>query len=108
MTRCPSVEEYNQLITVIESRRRLVFPISFLSTGCRIVLPPILNVRENDLSGLEPESYGTGTRSFSSSNQLRTMLIRVGMSGFPPAGAWTNTNCVPSGVRSQSGTIVAG
>ena len=30
-----------------------------------------VNVREDDLSGLDPQNYGTGTRSFSSSNQFR-------------------------------------
>ena len=34
----------------------------------------VLNVREDDFSGLDQENYGTGTRSFSSSNQFRTIL----------------------------------
>ena len=39
-----------------------------------------LNVREDDLSGLDPENYGTGTRYFSSSNQGRkTFRARLGL-----------------------------
>ena len=37
-----------------------------------------LNVRDDDLSGLDLGNQGTGTRSLSSSNQFRTMLIRSG------------------------------
>ena len=36
-----------------------------------------LNVRQDDLSGLDLGNQGTGTRSFSSSNQFRTMWISV-------------------------------
>ena len=50
MTRCPSVGENNRLITVVESQGQLMFPLSFLSTGCRKVLHPILNVREDGWS----------------------------------------------------------
>ena len=35
----------------------------------------ILDFRQPDLTGSDPENQGTGTRSFSSANQFRTMLI---------------------------------
>ena len=35
----------------------------------------LFNVRQDDLTGLDLTNQGTGTRSFSSSKQFRTMLI---------------------------------
>jgi len=53
------------------------FGLNTANSGCLAVFCSqfaVLDVREDDFSGLDLASQGTGTRSVSSSNQLRRML----------------------------------